>query len=629
MGSNKFLTRFGTGLMAVALSASCAVESTDESTVEGAETAKQQLGESSTAFYFNGTGAGLIPSREERVAMHLIQRFRVAPYVFGITDMDGNPIPPAPAIQYQPFMSEAGRWQGRHALDNACFCPQDPMQQPAAWNSCCDIQEVNGEVRCVGPIVACDDETATTEEERWDLLNRGPGSIGSEFYATDTTDLDGPLPGELGAALFTNGGIGSVVNTRNSAMGISQVNNVIIPQECREPQSSCTPSGGVCVLEDGSDSCEPGSIDDNPDCIGVCDGGSTAGQNCTVPPPLDPEVCNEANYERGFYWAYSFGQTREPQPVLRDGVAYQLGLTANDDNPNGLFGVTPEGTVEFGLTYFEPSGPPRSLEAVIGNNCVDLSQWDLQDPPVFPNQNMNGPDAGNPDAGMEEIPEYVGVVYTTQATLSEPGCNRFFFAATDNEGLIHTYPSYGSLGVEVNGDGNVVFGASETCPGWSPERPSGACLAQGDQCDDGDTRPCYTGRPGAQDRGICSLGTETCDNGRWTGFCDGQVLPEADETCGNMTDDDCNGFVDENCPVTPGNNNAGNNNTGNNNAGADAGASDDAGTEPTPPGDKSSEDDGCCTTANGSTPNTPFGAVLAALIGLFLVVRRQKPSRQS
>lgn len=618
--------RLGASLLMMTIAASCAVESSDEET-EPVETSSQPLGESSTAFYFNGDGAGLIPSREERVAMHLIQRFRVAPYVFGIQDMDGNPIPPAPPIQYQPFMSEAGRWQGRHALENVCYCPQDPMAQPAAWNSCCDIQEVNGEIKCVGPIVACDDENATTEEERWSLLNRGPGSILSEFYATDTTMFDGPIPGEIGAAFFTNGGIGQIISPRNTAMGISQVNNLIVPQECRTPESSCTPSGGVCVLENGADTCEGGADPDNPDCIGVCDGGETAGQPCTVPAPLDPVTCDPANYERGYYWAYSFGQTREPQPVLRDGVATQLGLTADEDGNNSLFGVSDPGQVEFAVTYFEPSGPPRSIEAVVGNSCVPLTQWDLQDPPVFPGDVMNDADAGA-DAGMVEIPEYVGVVYQTSARLSQPGCNRYYFATTDNEGLIHTYPSYGSLGVEVDGDGNVVFGASENCPVWAPDRPTGSCLSAGDQCDSGDTRPCYTGRPGTQDRGICALGTETCNNGRWSGLCDGQVLPEPEDVCDNDTDDDCNGFINENCPVRPGNNNTGNNNTGNNTTGnnntpdAGTGPGTDSGT--TPPSKPDPTDDGCCTTTNGTTPNTPLAAVLGALVGLFLFARRRR-----
>lgn len=621
---------------ALIIGASCAVESADEP-VE-TETAEQSLGESTTAFYFNGNGAGVMPTREERVANYLLQRFRMTPYVFGLEDMDGNPIPPTTPMQYQPFMAEAGRWMGNHALENACYCPQDPMNAPeASWNTCCDVQEVNGEVRCVGPVLECDDENATTEEERWDLLNRGPGNIQSEAYATAVLPLEGTAPGELmslgalGAFPQVSGAIlintlGSLLNTRYNAIASTQTSNVIVPQECREPTSSCTPNGGTCVLDDGSASCEIGANEDNPDCIGACDGGTTAGQACTVPEPLDPEVCDPETYERGFYFTYAYGQTREPEPVLRDGVATQLGLTASDDQPNGFYGLTPAGEIEFGIIYYEPSGPPQSIQAVTGNNCIDLTKWDQQrdpDYPILDPENDAGmADAGtDPDAGMmEEEEPYVGLIFTETARISEPGCMRYYFTSTDNQGLTYTYPDYGSLGLEIDSEGNAVLGGSPNCPVWAPERTTPSCIPQGDQCDEGDERPCYTGRPGTQDRGICDRGTESCANGRWSGICDGQTLPEPEDTCGNQTDDDCNGFVDENCPITPGNNDT-------NNDTPDAGMpdmgddGDDMGSTE-PPADKGGEDDGCCTTVEGSTPDTPLAGVLALLVALFFIRRR-------
>ncbi len=50
--------------------------------------------------------------------------------------------------------------------------------------------------------------------------------------------------------------------------------------------------------------------------------------------------------------------------------------------------------------------------------------------------------------------------------------------------------------------------------------------------------------------GICLPGVQTCTAGFW-GACVGAVLP-AVEVCGDMTDQDCNGIVDDGCDCTPG-----------------------------------------------------------------------------
>ncbi|MCK6513147.1 SH3 domain-containing protein [Myxococcota bacterium] len=67
-------------------------------------------------------------------------------------------------------------------------------------------------------------------------------------------------------------------------------------------------------------------------------------------------------------------------------------------------------------------------------------------------------------------------------------------------------------------------------------------------CNNGETRPCYTGTPETKDIGACKIGTQTCQFAQW-GACQGEVLPKA-EICNNQIDEDCNGKVDDNC-TTP------------------------------------------------------------------------------
>jgi hypothetical protein len=72
-------------------------------------------------------------------------------------------------------------------------------------------------------------------------------------------------------------------------------------------------------------------------------------------------------------------------------------------------------------------------------------------------------------------------------------------------------------------------------------------------CTAGMTRPCYSGPMGTSGRGTCRGGTESCQDGRWSGTCDGEVLPAAAETCDSGGgDENCNGMVNEGCACTAG-----------------------------------------------------------------------------
>jgi hypothetical protein len=68
-------------------------------------------------------------------------------------------------------------------------------------------------------------------------------------------------------------------------------------------------------------------------------------------------------------------------------------------------------------------------------------------------------------------------------------------------------------------------------------------------CAPGQTKSCYSGPVGTQNKGPCKAGTQTClPSGQW-GACIGEVTP-AKEICDNTIDEDCNG-KNEKCPVVP------------------------------------------------------------------------------
>jgi hypothetical protein len=84
----------------------------------------------------------------------------------------------------------------------------------------------------------------------------------------------------------------------------------------------------------------------------------------------------------------------------------------------------------------------------------------------------------------------------------------------------------------------------------------GACGAGVLLCDGGahvcqplaSSQPCYTGLPGTDGVGACHSGTQSCAG--TLGVCNGEVLPAKYENCFNDTDDDCNGVVNNGCPLS-------------------------------------------------------------------------------
>jgi uncharacterized protein (TIGR03382 family) len=200
------------------------------------------------------------------------------------------------------------------------------------------------------------------------------------------------------------------------------------------------------------------------------------------------------------------------------------------------FGIVPMGQISYAVHYYErngdPAGTPRSMKVVVDDQCNDLSKLATQ---------VNLPGTNPPVAAP-----FRGATYRVNRPAT-PGCHKYVFVARDGDGFEYTYPEYGSLQALINGEG-LVAENDETCPIWTEARVNLACAGAGVDCEAGDTRVCYTGRHGTQDNGECKTGTESCVGGRWSGACMGEVKPVA-EVCDDAKDNDCNGGVDEGCPV--------------------------------------------------------------------------------
>ncbi len=104
---------------------------------------------------------------------------------------------------------------------------------------------------------------------------------------------------------------------------------------------------------------------------------------------------------------------------------------------------------------------------------------------------------------------------------------------------------------ECMDEGECPRGENEArdCDGGSEVRTcDNACLwrewgpCQGDECESGDVRACYSGPEDTATVGICTSGRQVCNLGRW-GQCEGEVHP-TDEVCDDSRDNDCDGDVD-------------------------------------------------------------------------------------
>lgn len=85
------------------------------------------------------------------------------------------------------------------------------------------------------------------------------------------------------------------------------------------------------------------------------------------------------------------------------------------------------------------------------------------------------------------------------------------------------------------------------CGGVSGAQCEPLTLVSQTVCIPGAYQSCYSGGNAIQ--GACQAGIEYCNaNGSAWGACSGEVLPKP-ESCANVTDDDCDGTVNEGCPM--------------------------------------------------------------------------------
>jgi hypothetical protein len=100
----------------------------------------------------------------------------------------------------------------------------------------------------------------------------------------------------------------------------------------------------------------------------------------------------------------------------------------------------------------------------------------------------------------------------------------------------------------------VLPAMTETCGNMIDDDCDGMVDEGCGECQPGATRMCYTGPTATRGVGRCVGGIQVCGpSGSYGSACVGEVVPAMTETCGNMTDDDCNGMVDDGCgECTPG-----------------------------------------------------------------------------
>lgn len=159
--------------------------------------------------------------------------------------------------------------------------------------------------------------------------------------------------------------------------------------------------------------------------------------------------------------------------------------------------------------------------------------------------------------GRDSFRVALGLGWTAAAALGVSGC-----PGSDDTGIDFSGTGSATVGSTGDGDGSTTGTTNPPVAdssGGEPQcesdddcvgNPAGeVCDIEegqcGPPCSEGDTRPCYSGPAGTDGVGACTAGVNTCnDEGRWNLWCDGEVVPTAEE-CGNGADDDCDGLIDD------------------------------------------------------------------------------------
>jgi len=107
-------------------------------------------------------------------------------------------------------------------------------------------------------------------------------------------------------------------------------------------------------------------------------------------------------------------------------------------------------------------------------------------------------------------------------------------ACSDGEQVCQSEAGWGRCLGDRTPEEELCNGLDDDCDGPTDQDAAGGPL----------TRSCYSGPEGTLGVGVCWAGVETCLAGEWSGRCEGERLPLAQEYC-NGLDDDCEDGVDE------------------------------------------------------------------------------------
>lgn len=142
---------------------------------------------------------------------------------------------------------------------------------------------------------------------------------------------------------------------------------------------------------------------------------------------------------------------------------------------------------------------------------------------------------GRPDPGAKCVPNtfapcYSGPLDTENVGPCRPGVRRCLDNGTYSE----------TCDGEIIPAEETCGGADEDCDGKADEE----CL-----CTPGTVVSCYDGPPKTENIGICKPGIRICDElGNLEAECVTQITPKL-EDCSTLEDDDCNGSVNDACPL--------------------------------------------------------------------------------
>jgi len=222
---------------------------------------------------------------------------------------------------------------------------------------------------------------------------------------------------------------------------------------------------------------------------------------------------------------------------------------ALDDDCNG---VVDDNAADALTWYADIDGDGYGDLLVIQSSCsqpggyvADATDCDDAEPNVFPTayevcdgldndcNDLVDDDCGKPRACTEV--EFV-VINDCSATYADP--QQFFNCIAPDVSSECNMAVYdlGICGANY-GCGDPV--TDEACYADNCPDEYSAYIGGPPDCEYGTTRVCGT------DVGACQTGIETCGyGGIWTGICEGAILPEEQDVCGNGIDDNCDGLID-------------------------------------------------------------------------------------